>query len=288
MIHAHTRVTQVLAQMVSNICHVPYVSTSHGFYRPNFGRKIFPCWGDEVIAVSSLVAGELENVHHVRKDKINVVANAVDREELEYRLSEKNRDFIRERYKIPKEAVVVGSISRLVEDKGHAFLIKAVRKACKDFPNIFLLIAGDGREKKNLEDRVWRYGLSLRVKIIPGSMDVTSLLSIMDIFAHPATYREGFGLSVAEAMTAKIPVIVTDIPAINTIIQDRVNGLVVPPEDPEALAQAIGFLIKNPGQARSIAVRGYEMTKEICRLERMAEETEQIYRKAIEKRNQDR
>ena len=205
----------------------------------------------------------------------------MDRGELERRLSEKNRDSIREGSGIPKEAVVVGSVSRLVEDKGHAFLIEAVRKLCLDFPDIFLLMAGDGREKKDLEAMVWRYGLSLHVKIIPGTRDVASLLSIMDIFAHPATYREGFGLSVAEAMIAKIPVIVTDIPAINTIIQDRVNGLVVPPKNADALAGAIGFLIKNPDESRILASRGYEMAKDICRLDRMADQTEQVYRKAI-------
>jgi glycosyltransferase involved in cell wall biosynthesis len=282
VIHAHTRVTQVLAQVVSKISRVPYVSTSHGFFTPNWGRKLFPCWGDRVIAISPLVAEALEKTHHVEKSRIAVVMNAVDREGLEHRLSEKNKAFIRERYGIPKDAVVVGSISRLVEDKGHKHLIRAFQKICKDLPNLFLLIAGDGREKKNLEERIWRYGLSLRVKIVPASRDVAGLLSILDVFVHPATTREGFGLSIAEAMIAKIPVIVTDIPAVNTIIRDRVNGLVVPPEDPEALAQAISYLIQNHGESRSIAVRGYETATELCRLERQVEETEQVYQKAIE------
>ena len=77
------------------------------------------------------------------------------------------------------------------------------------------------------------------MRIVPNLDDISSALAVTDIFVHPATFREGFGLSIAEAMIAKIPVIVTDIPAVNSMFQNGVNGLVVPPKDPEAIAKAI-------------------------------------------------
>jgi glycosyltransferase involved in cell wall biosynthesis len=281
VLHAHTRVTQVLAAMVSKITGIPYVGTAHGFFKPNGARRLFPCWGDAVIAVSPLVAAELEKVHHVEKNKIYLVTNAVDQEDIRARLLKVRRDLVRRTYGIPDTAVVVGSIARLVEDKGHAFLVEAVRRIRRDFPDIYLLIVGDGRQKKSLEGLIRRDAISSYVKIVPGSNNITELLAVMDIFAHPATFREGFGLSMAEAMIAKKPVIVTDIPAVNSIIENNVTGLVVPAKDSEALAKAILFLARNSEEARLIAARGYEMTSKLCRLERMAEETEAVYRRVL-------
>jgi glycosyltransferase involved in cell wall biosynthesis len=106
----------------------------------------------------------------------------------------------------------------------------------------------------------------------------------MDVFVHPATHREGFGLSIAEAMIARVPVIATDIPAINTLLKDGSNGRVVKAKDAEALASAIRDLIKDPVKARALAEKGYETAVAICRPERMAAEIEQVYKEVIEAR----
>ena len=107
------------------------------------------------------------------------------------------------------------------------------------------------------------------------------MLSVMDILAHPATHREGFGLSIAEAMIAQVPVIATDIPAINTLLKDGLNGRVVKPKDAGALASAIRDLIKDPAKARSLAMKGRETAVSICQPERMAREIEQVYKEAL-------
>jgi len=280
ILHAHTRVTQVMAQFVSKLTGVPVVSTAHGFYKPNLGRRLFPAWGERVVAISALVADSLQNEHHIGPEKIRIIHNAIDIEVFTRRLGQQDRDWLRQRYGIPKDSFVVGSVSRLVRDKGHEYLIEAVRRLVKDRPELFLLIVGDGRERAALTKRSSEM-LGGRVKMIAGVQDTTAVLKMMDVFAHPATWREGFGLSIAEAMIAKVPVIATDIPAINTLLKDGENGRVVAPKDAAALASAINDLASDPAYARLLGQKGHDMAASICQSERMAGEMETLYREVL-------
>ncbi len=280
VLHAHSRVTQVLAHFVSKFTNVPVVSTAHGFYRPRFGRRFFPAWGERVVAISPLVAESLEKDHGLPPEKIRIIYNAIDLEAFERRLAQQDCEWLKQRYGIPKDSFLVGSLSRLVRDKGHEFLIEAVRRVSEEYPKIFLLIVGDGREKAALAKQAAE-ALPGRFKMIPGVQDTTAVLAMMDVFAHPATWREGFGLSIAEAMVAKVPVLATDIPAINTLLKDGENGRVVAPKDAAALASAIRDLIKDPTRARAFAQKGYDTAVALCRPERMAGEMETFYQEVI-------
>jgi glycosyltransferase involved in cell wall biosynthesis len=169
-----------------------------------------------------------------------------------------------------------------VEDKGHAHLVDAVALLEKEMPHIGLLILGNGRERDALEARVRATGLEGRVKILTAVPDVTPALAAADIFVHPATHREGFGLSLAEAMIAGKPVIVTDIPAINSIISDRVNGLVVAPKSAAAIAEAAGFLAAHPSEARALAEKGRLDAERLASPEAMLDGLEAVYREVLE------
>ena len=198
ILHAHTRVTQVLACALSCVTGVPFVSTAHGFYKARLGRKIFPCWGERVVAVSPLVAEELQKTHGIPLTKIRVVNNAVDIEDFEKRLRAHDGRKVRSENGIPDKSFVIGCISRLVRDKGQEYLVQALGLLTQKIPDSFLVLVGDGREKMRLETLVMKLGLNSRVKMISGVVDTTAILSSIDLFVHPATYREGFGLAIAE------------------------------------------------------------------------------------------
>jgi glycosyltransferase involved in cell wall biosynthesis len=281
LIHAHTRVTQVVAALASRITGVPVVTTAHGYYKPRFGRRLFGCWGKRVIAISSLVGEELKKSHVVPEYKIRVVENAIDTEAFEKKMAEKNPLKIRRGWNIPDQAVVVGSVSRLVRDKGHEFLIEAVRLLRERGRDVFLLVLGDGRERKNLENRINQAGLQENSRMITGSRDVTEVFAAIDIFAHPATFREGFGLSLMEAMLAGKPVVATDIWAVNSIIRDKTDGFLVPPKNAAALADQIDFLVANPAVSKTVAEEGRRMASRRCSLDRMVDQIEGVYAEAV-------
>ncbi len=277
ILHAHTRVTEVLAAAVSRRTGVPFVTTAHGFYKRRFGRRLFPCWGERVVAISPLVAEELHRTHRVPKERIRVVSNALDLEELARRLQAQDRAESRRRFGISADAYVIGCVSRLVRDKGHEYLVRALEIAAKEIPSAHLLMVGDGVEKKNLERLVASLGLEKRVTMLAGVDDTTAVLCAMDVFVHPATYREGFGLAIAEALAAGRPVVLTRIPALDTLFTDGEDALIVPPKDAQALAEAVLRLGRDEALAGRLAMSGHAKVSASCRAERQAEEIESIY-----------
>lgn len=281
VLHAHTRVTQVFAGFLSKMTGVPVVTTAHGFYKRRLGRKIYGAWGERVVAVSPLVAEEMEKTHKVPKDRIRLIFNAIDIESFRKRVLAQDSEALRAKFGIPPNAFVIGSVSRLVKDKGHEYLLKAAAKLLKKNPTVFIVIVGDGRERKPLEKLVKKLGLSAHTKLIVSDPDITGVYSVMDAFAHPATWREGFGLSMLEAMVAKIPVAVSDIWAINTIVRHRVNGFLVEPKNADRLAETLEFIMKNPDVAGSIAQNGYEMASRAYSADRLAGELATVYEETI-------
>ncbi len=282
VLHAHTRVTQLIAAILSRLDGVPYVTTAHGYYKNRLSRRWLGCWGRRVIAVSPLVAGALRDAHGVDPARIRIVPNAVDGEDLRRRLSVCDREAARRAWGFNERSLVLVSVSRLVEDKGHAVLIDAIALLKKEMPDLGLLILGNGRERAPLEERIRRAGLEGCVKLLPAVPDVAPILAAADVFVHPATHREGFGLSLAEAMVAGKPVIVTDIPAVNSIITDRVNGLVVAPKSAEALAGAVRFLVLHPSETLALAQKGRSYADEIASPKAMLDGLEAVYRETLE------
>ena len=283
VLHAHTRVTQVLANLVSEKTKVPLVTTVHGFYKTNLGRRLFPSWGKRAIAISPLVAKELKEKHGVEDSRIAVVMNGIDVEGWNQKFRNIIPSEVRREAGIPEKAIVVGSVSRLVQDKGHEFLIRAVAKLRTRFPALCVAIVGDGREKGKLEALAGELDMESAVFWFPELKEIAGILSVMDIFVHPATYREGFGLSIAEAMTAGKPVIVTDIPALNSIFTNGQDAMIVKPSDAEALAEAICRLIENPSESAALAERGRGMASKLCALDRWVGEIENVYREVAGK-----
>ncbi|HTL71253.1 MAG TPA: glycosyltransferase [Candidatus Eisenbacteria bacterium] len=282
VLHAHTRVTQVLAKLAGAWTGVPFVSTAHGFYKARLGRRLFDAWGARVVAVSPLVAEELSRSHGVAASRIRVVPNAVDAPSIEAGIARQDRTAVRGSLGIPGDALVVTSISRLVKDKGHEYLVEAAALLADEMPRLHAVILGDGRERPALEEQIRSRGLEGRVHLVAGVPDVTGVLAATDFFIHPATFREGFGLSIAEAMVARKPVVATDIWAINTLLRGGREAILVPPKDAGALADAVRFLAGSPAEARAMAERGYAFAAQVSSLDRMADALENVYREAVE------
>lgn len=281
LLHAHTRVTQVLAALVSFVTRVPFLTTAHGHYSPRFGRRLFGCWGKRVVAVSPLVAEELGRLHGVPKSKIRVIFNAVDVPRYRQRLLERDAAAVRRELGIWETTFVVGSVARLVRDKGHAYLVEAAARLRRKHADIFLLIVGDGRERGRLEKLVRKFGLEKQSRLLPSQADITGVFSVMDVFVHPATFREGFGLAMLEAMIAKVPVVATNIWAVNSIVRDRVNGFLVEPKDPGGIERALSFIIENPDLAEAIAQNAFREASGLYSIDRMVGELETVYREVL-------
>lgn len=281
VIHAHSRVTQVLAGILSKRTGIPVVTTCHGYFKRRLGRRIFPAWGDLTIAISQGVAEHLYRDFKLPEDKVLTVNNAVDIDELDHAYVSHDPEETKKSYGFQAADCVVGVVARLVADKGHEYLFRAVPLLVQEFPGIKLLIVGDGRERKKLERFSIELGIKDRVFFTGNVQDISKPLAAIDIFTLPATWREGFGLSVIEAMTCRKPVVVSNIWALNSLVNHRVTGILVEPKQSQLLADAIKFLIKNPAEAKKITSAARKKVEENFTISRMAQELKTIYERAV-------
>ena len=281
VIHSHTRVTHVMSWWAHLFTGRHSVSTAHGFYKRRLGRRVLPAWGTRVIAVSEAVGVELREKHRVPAGRVKVIYNGVDLPALSHQFLGHDPLSVKQEYGFPPDSKVVGVTARLVQDKGHEYLIRAVKHLESELPDLKLLIVGGGPQRKELERLVENLKLGDRVHFTGNVQDISKPLAAMDVFVLPAVWREGFGLSIAEAMTCGKPVIVTNIWALNTLIQDQVNGLLVEPRNVSDLGGSIRFMLKDSEFRERIGIAGQRTAKERFSLHRMVLELESVYEEVL-------
>jgi len=274
VIHAQTRVTQVLGSILSHICGCPLVTTCHGFFQRRLSRRLWPCWGTAVIAISPQVRKHLERDFHVDPNRIHDVRSGIDTSN--YVLaSPDDKKAKRKAYGIP-EGAVIGIIARLSPEKGHRLLIQAMAHVIRHVPTARLLIIGKGRMEKDLQAKVENLHLARNVLFFDVIHQTPEFLSLMDIFILPSS-QEGLGLSVMEAQAAGLPVIATRVGGLPNLIHDGDNGILIDLEDERGLAEAIVHLLNEPDLARAMGQRGRTFIEKEGSYQTMAQRTLQVY-----------
>ena len=152
---------------------------------------------------------------------------------------------------------VLVTVGRLAHEKGHDVLIAAASRLAGEWPSAQVLIAGEGEGRDGLQQLIDQAGLSERVRLVGQVQDVDGLLRAADVFAFPSR-REGTPFALLEAMSATVPVVAADFGGADEIVDSGENGIVVPRDDPVALAEAINGLLRDPARARALAERGRE------------------------------
>lgn len=174
-----------------------------------------------------------------------------------------NPQFIRERYVGPREDIIV-AVGRLIEIKNQKMLIHAFAKIADEFPNMRLIIYGEGEDRLQLEQLVQEKALQDRIEL-PGSVsDVSEKIGKARIFALTSN-AEGMPNSLMEAMALGLPVVSTDCPCggAATLIQHGVNGLLVPVGDAYALADAFRKILNDRDLEQSLGEQAYQITSEL-------------------------
>ena len=156
---------------------------------------------------------------------------------------------------IPPDAVVVGSVGWLTTVKGPRYLIEAVAKLKPAHPRLHLVLVGSGDLRDELGALARTLGIGRSVTFAGQRQDVPDCLAAMDVFVLPSL-NEGMGRALVEAMAAGRPVVATRVGGIPAIIEDRATGLLVPPQDSDALAGALAELLRDPARAKELGTAG--------------------------------
>ena len=196
-----------------------------------------------IVCVDSRIGEYVKSTFGVRAERITVIPNAVDIERF-HPVSEEQKTVARQELEIPKDAFIILCPRRLVPKNGVAFAVKAMKELDRN-RKALLILAGDGPERRSIEDLVKAEGLSERV-LIRGSVQhriIDRYYAAADAIVIPsvlsAGVEEATSLSMLEGMAAGKPVIVTDIGGLKETVQNGETGVVVRQADSGALNHAV-------------------------------------------------
>lgn len=174
------------------------------------------------------------------------------------------------------DALVFGTVSRLLQLKGVDDAIRAVARV----PRVHLAVAGDGPERAALVALAAELSVSERVHFLGWRSPSTPVFAALDGLLAPSR-REGFGMSVLEAMQQGVPVVASSAGAHPEIVVDGYTGMLVPPDDPAALASAITSLAGSAHLRQAMGAAGQERVASVFTTERMVESTLALYRELV-------
>jgi len=171
---------------------------------------------------------------------------------------------------------IVGVVARLEPEKGHPTLLEAWPPVLRAVPDAYLLIVGEGSRREALEAQTRDLRIAHRVVFTGRRDDVPSVTAALDVAVLPS-YREAQGLSILEALALSRPVVASNVGGIPEMITDGVNGILVPPHDPDALAAAIIRLLRDHPFADTLGRAGHDMVHDRFCIDLMVESVQAIY-----------
>jgi len=281
IIHAQTRVTQVVGFFVSRLCKINLVTTCHGFFRNNIGRKLFPSWGERVIAISEAVRDHLINDFRVDKNRISLIYNGIDVKKFLKDFSQEEKDKLKDRFGIKKACAVIGTIARFTPDKGHDVLLYALCEILKKRSDVQLVFVGDGKERLYIMDLVEELNLSDNVVFIDTQINTIDILSVIDVFMFTPRRKEGLGIALLEALASGKAAVATNVGGIPSVIEDNINGFLVPPSNPKALVEPVLRLLEDKDLYKRMSHVARQKVIEKFSVDGMADKVETLYKELI-------
>lgn len=277
LIHTHASLAGRLAARLNGQPAV--VMTRHRPDRPRTGwqRSLRGCWetalADGVIAVSESVRDSLVAAGLPAR-MITVIHNGIP---LVARRHPHGSPPAADR---SPSSTIIGSVARLVPEKGLDTLLKATALLTREFPGLSLILVGDGREKSALTELSHQLGLTGRIHFLGFRADVEDIVAGFDLAALPSL-SEGLPLALLELMAAGRPVVASRVGGIPEVIAHEDNGLLVPPGDPAALAAALRRLLTEEGLAARLGSAARATAEERFSAEAMAVHTLDFYRRVL-------
>jgi glycosyltransferase involved in cell wall biosynthesis len=229
---------------------------------------------DAFIAISSEILTELRE-QDVPEEKIHMLVNAVDPNVYKpVDIDEKRR--LREKLGLPLNAPIVVIVARVVQIKGHAVLLKA----WADVPEpAHLVVIGTGELEETLQAQV-NSQMPGRVTFTGKRDNVHEYLQAADAWTLPS-YGEGLPVSLLEAMSVGLPVVVTPVGAMPEIVQDGINGLVIPIGNDAALSAALTKVIDGSEESRSLGKRARELIQEQYSIDHISQSYLDLFEKLV-------
>ncbi len=272
IIHCNSGAPNQWMLPVSKIARVPLVLHLHSPYLLRDRLTLGLGFSPTTVGVSEASIRSLKS-DGVPSNKLHVIYNGMKVPHV----TEHSRRDIRNENDISENALLLATIGSLIHRKGIDTIIEALAKIIKRGMNVKLLIAGEGPERRNLETLCKKLNVSDRVIFLGEISNARNILhSGVDILLSGAR-EEAFGLTLVEAGFAKIPVIAPKIGGIPEVVQHTKTGLLVKPENPDAMANAIQSLYQNTDLRAQLGEAGHKNAVDKFSIEKYISSFESLY-----------
>ena len=283
IVHSHGYKSNIYCFLASLDIGVKKVVTCHNWLSGSLKMKLYEIldkvllkYCDKVVAVSDTLKKEIIKSGILYK-KIVVINNGIDIAKLKTDGREKR---VKTSLSIKENDRIIGTVGRLVPEKGYTYLLKAFKNVSSKFPYSKLLFVGDGPLKDTLIAEAKSLGLKEKVLFLGIRNDIPDVLDCMEIFVM-TSLNEGMPVALLEAMAAKKPVIATRVGAIPRIIDNERTGILIEPKDTDGISNAIIRLFYKQDFAHFLALQGFEKVKNEFSSQKMSEEYLKVYKEIM-------
>lgn len=211
--------------------------------------------------------------------KIQVIHHGTDVEAFAH-ITEERRE-MRASLGIPEDRVAVGIVGRIAPEKGHAVLLEAFGKVHTRYP-LQLVVVGNGPDEELIRNRAAQMGLADKVLFTGFRDDVNNVINALDVVAVPSTWNEPCSAVVQQGMALSKPILGTRAGGTPEMVVDDETGFLVPPSDPDALADALARLAGDAFLRKRLGAAGKERVEELFSLRVMTDKIEALYQREYE------
>lgn len=242
IIHCHGMKARLYGLFVSMFTNVKIITTHHNWTKSDFRTSIFEIidafyirFFSKIIAVSSDVAKTLTRLL-ISQEKIEVIINGIDTDEFQINTIE--REKLRRELGIEKDCIFIGTFGRMSHEKGQKYFIEACLLISQANQNTRFIIVGDGPKEQELKNYAKEIGIINKILFVGFQKNMQKFYSAIDIFVLPSLI-EGTSMVLLEAMSCGIPVIATGVGGNLSVIDNGVDGMIVPPMKSDELSNTI-------------------------------------------------
>ena len=251
-------------------------------HRPRWRRLNRWLWQrlDAGIAISQAIKQFAMDIEGAPGHKLSVVHYGMAARWLSDARIEQARRQLRAELELDDDALILGMVCRLVEQKGIPYAMEALRRLRSSYPHARLVIAGDGEKAAELRRLAVSLGIDDRLHWLGWRADAADIMAAFDVLLMPSLW-EGFGLVLLEAMSRRLPVIASRVSAIPEIVVDGETGILFAARDVDALTKGIMRLLSDRALRKHMGLLGAARLEEAFSVERMASGTMAVYERAM-------
>jgi len=284
VVHMHTSRAHCLGALALKLGRLSAVSVvtrrmDYPLKRARLMRVLYNRMVDRVVAISSGAKKGLE-VSGVKSEVIKIIHSGVDLHRFDPAYDKKNA---RETLKIAPDAKVLGVVAALIRRKGHCYLLESMVKITREFPSALLLVVGEGPLRGELVRLAEGAGIAKNVWFTGHTEKIQEILEAVDVLVLPSL-AEGLGVSILEGMAMGLPVVASAVGGIPDAVRDGENGFLAPVRDPDAIAERVLCLLKDPRLAIEMGKRGRAIVEQDFSSIGMTKQYETLYCNLIQRR----